>query len=621
MSQFNCIPVIIIIIILYLEFKYLQPPPLPTIHVNRQILLNEIVKKLLQATNDPNKFETTLTITGAGGFGKTTIVASLCYHHIVKETFTDGFLFVELGQQATDPSIKLRAIYNLLTDEQCDINIVEQKLTQLTSDYYHNLLVIIDDVWHVEDASPFVKVFSSCKIILTTRMKNIEQHIPSKQSVMIGPMEQNEAISLLTSGVFDSSQLSQMDINLLNKLAQDVHLWPLLLSLIRGQLSHYVKIRHFSNRTAIKSVQDNLHHEGVTALDVHKSRKLAVKSCIEFTLQLLPKSLSEKIKMLVLWTGIGTSLQVAVLSYLWNISKQEAEEIIDKLWAYGLVQFTDATISPDNITQHCVEVHAVISQYIIDVMDSSEAYSLSPIIGKVSIIESVSTGLTLTYQRSCGIRDLSSLPAIDNLKYQLMEIENVAFPFCLKLVNLYTVNDPHNIILRLREIKDNLIRSPYLLELLCKEIDSLMAECKQILNDAYKLCRTLNQIVQRNLIEKNYYKLIQIVEEYIRKYPVCHIAQKATTMVVKKIEPRCDGEQLDYIMRRRESLQVMRPDCHYFTTYLLPLVKLYTELHKRITTSFRNGLNDIEQTHHYIKSGEFNKKHMLLKSHEYTKLQ
>ena len=177
--------------------------------------MDEIVIKLLQATNDPNKYETTLTITGAGGFGKTTTVISLCYHDVIKKQFTDGFVFIELGPQAIDPSIKLRAIYNLLTDEQCDINVVEKKIYQLTSDYYRNLLVIIDDVWHVEDAEPLVKAFSNCKTILTTRMNDIEQYIPSKQSIIIGPMMEDEAISLLTSGVIDSSQLSQEDVSLL----------------------------------------------------------------------------------------------------------------------------------------------------------------------------------------------------------------------------------------------------------------------------------------------------------------------------------------------------------------------------------------------------------------------
>ena len=41
--------------------KYQHPPPLPSIHVKRQLLLDEIVTKLLQATIDPGKYETTLT--------------------------------------------------------------------------------------------------------------------------------------------------------------------------------------------------------------------------------------------------------------------------------------------------------------------------------------------------------------------------------------------------------------------------------------------------------------------------------------------------------------------------------------------------------------------------------
>ena len=219
--------------------------------------MEEIANKLLQATNDPSKYETTVTITGVGGFGKTTAVISLCYYPTVQKQFTDGFIFIELGPQATDPSIKLRAIYNLLTDEQCDINVVEQKINQLTSDYYRNLLVIIDDVWHAEDAQPIIKAFSNCKTVLTTRMNNVEQYIPTNKSVTIGPMTQSEAISLLTNGIFDVSQLSQEDMSLLDELAQDVHLWPLLMSLIRGQIVHNLK-QHLSHHKAIKNVQDNL---------------------------------------------------------------------------------------------------------------------------------------------------------------------------------------------------------------------------------------------------------------------------------------------------------------------------------------------------------------------------
>ena len=124
-------------------------------------------------------------------------------------------------------------------------------------------------------------------------------------------MTNAEAISLLTSGVIDSNQLSQEDVNLLDELAQDVYLWPLLLSLIRGQLSHNMKQYCLSYHEAIQNVQAKLHHKGLTAFDknnietIKTPRKLAVKACVEITLELLTKSLSDKIKILILFNGIG----------------------------------------------------------------------------------------------------------------------------------------------------------------------------------------------------------------------------------------------------------------------------------------------------------------------------
>ena len=590
--------------------------------------MDEIATKLLQVTIDPNKHETTLTITGTGGFGKTTTVISLCHYPVVNKHFTDGFVFIELGPQATDPSIKLRDIYNLLSGEQCGINIVIQKINQLTSDYYHNLLVIIDDVWHVEDAEPLVKAFSNCKTILTTRMNDIEQYIPSKQSVTIGAMTQHEAITLLTSGVIDSSQLSQEDVNLLDELAQDVHLWPLLLSLIRGHLSHNLKQYHLSYHKAIQNVQAKLHHKGLTAFDknnieaINKSRNLAVKTCIEITLELLAKSLSDKIKTLVLWNGIGTSLQIEVLNKLWNISKQEAEETVDALWAYGLVQFTDITMFPNNITQHCVEVHAVISQYIIECMDCNEMLTLSPD-GKLNTGVSVIDGLSSTFQQSYGVHDLSSLTVVDYLKYQLNHIENQKLPLKVKVINMYTVTDPHSVILILQQIKDVLMRSPYttnLLSVFGEEINTLENISKEMLKDVHKLCRILNQRVQRNLGEKNYDKLIQTIEEFIKNYPLCTVAQKAVTMV-KKIKSYFDGELLHHVIVWCELLQTMTCDYHQITTLVLPYIKLFIKQHKQITSSLLNGSPDIELTYHYYMSGKDDEEIGLVEAIRLIKLQ
>ena len=458
-------------------------------------------------------------------------------------------------------------------------------------------------------------------------MNDIEQYIPSKQSVTIGPMMEDEAISLLTSGFIDSSQLSQEDVSLLNEISQDVHLWPLLLSLIRGQLSHNLKQHHLSYHKAIQNVQAKLHHKGLTALDknnietVKKGRILAVKACIDITLELLTKSSTDKIKMLILYNGIGTSLQTAVLNNLWNISKQEAEDTVDVLWAYGLLKFTDITISPNNIKQHCVQVHAVISQYIIECMESKEAGNLYLIMAQNE--NSVADGLTLTFRQAYGVHYPSSLTAMDYLKYKLSQIENVELPYYLKRINTYTVMDPHYVILQLQLIKDALMTSPYtinLLSLLGEEISSLITNSKQTLKDAHKLCRKLNQSVQRNLYDKHYDKIIQTVEEFIKNYPLCNVAQQAVTMV-KKIIPYCDGELLHYMMMRCERLQMRTHDYHEITTLLLPYIKLHIKQHKQITSSLLNGSPDIELTYHYFRSGKYREERELVSTNYLIKLQ
>jgi len=457
-------------------------------------------------------------------------------------------------------------------------------------------------------------------------MNDIEQYIPCKQSVNIGPMTQNEAITLLTSEIIDINQLSQEDMSLLDDLVQDVHLWPLLLSLIRGQLSHNIKQYHLSYHKAIKNVQTKLHHKGLTAFDKNniestkRNRKLAVKACIEMTLELLSNVLSDKIKILIMYNGIGTSLQTAVLNKLWNISQQEAEDTVDVLWAYGLIQFADIVITPNNNIQHCVEVHAVISQYIIDNMDYRDFLSICI---TSNTLKSVAEGLTITFQQSHGINDLSSLTKSEYLKYKITEIENVPLLYYLNLINRSTINDPHFVILIIQLIKNSLMNSPNsrnLLSLLGEEINSIISECKQILKDSHKLSRILNQCVQRNLHYKNYDNLIQTVEEFIKDYPTFNVAQKAVA-VMKKIMPYCDGELLHNATLRCEHLQMRTHNYHSITTLALPTIKLYVNLHKQITGALMNGSPDIELIYHYIKSGNVEEEFELVKTNQLIKLQ
>jgi len=602
-----------------------QPPPLPPDYVCRQQLLDEMVSKLYQSTNHSNSYGVSLTVTGAGGFGKTSLVSALCHHPVIKEKFEDGIVFINLGPQATDPSIKLNQLYHLLTGhniKQGDINLAEQEINQLTSAYCRNLLIIIDDVWHVKDAEPIVKAFTNCNIVLTTRKNDIELYIPTKQVVSVGPMEQSEAIALLTSGVIDISQLSQGDESLLDNLVQDVHKWPLLLSLIRRQLSHHLKKHRLGCHEAIQTAQTKLRDKGLTAFDknlIGRSHKYAVQSCIEVTLELVTKSRSDKIKSLIIYTGIGTSLQTQVLHALWNVPEHEASDIVDALWAYGLVQFTDVVITPHNYTRSCVEVHAVISQYIIENTCSDEIIALSPV-GELGTSEKIKNALTLQFIKSSGIQDISSLSSLDYLKYRQSTTEWNLLPHYIKAINMFTIVDPHIIITTLQNIENSLMTLPNTKTILLKlqnDFKSLIDNCHKSLKNVYKLNR-LNQNVHRCLTQRNYHDLIKIIENYNSQYPTPLVAQRAVT-VVKNIVQHCDDELLQCSMAQ---LKMLTPDYHHITLVIIPMIRLRTKELKQICNALQKGSPElIKATDHYFLSGQAEEEHSFIQANYCIKMQ
>ena len=256
--------------------KFQHAPVLPPNYIPRHELLEELMSAMMKAELEPNRFGSTVTITGVGGFGKSVLAKALCHHDIIKAKFKSGFVFVELGPKAYDPVVALHQLYHILTGKEFPASqstittIVVKEIRQLTRNLSDKLLVIIDDVWHIEDAKSIIEAFNNCKTIITTRENEINELIPTKYNIIAGPMKPNEAISLLTIEVIPQTQLSENDCTSLDNIAHDVHLWPLLLSLVRGQLSHYVKRQRMLFNEAIKKVHQKLHARGLTAFDKRK---------------------------------------------------------------------------------------------------------------------------------------------------------------------------------------------------------------------------------------------------------------------------------------------------------------------------------------------------------------
>jgi len=296
-----------------LEFKCRPSPPiLPKHHVHRKVLLEKI-KTMINDSFDHTEGYITLSLTGAPGFGKTTLAVALCNHPDVKETFTDGIVWIELGPQAKHPNVMLNDLYCRMIGSNFEhINDAEDKIRNLTKNF-QNMLVIIDDVWEADDAKIIMKTFPFSKIIITTRVSNLS--IPVRQKVDVGSMTVEEAVYLMTNEIIEYDKILKEDEKILHEIAQIVYHWPLLLLLIKGQLQHnlidskvYVSPHH-----AIQKVKTNLMTKGLVAFDrtsLQGSQEKSVHVCIEVSLNMLDNSTRDKLISMMLYTGIGASLFV-----------------------------------------------------------------------------------------------------------------------------------------------------------------------------------------------------------------------------------------------------------------------------------------------------------------------
>ena len=527
--------------------KFQQPQVLPPNYITRHELLERLVSAVMATELEPNRFGVTVTITGVGGFGKSVLAKALCHHDTIKAKFTSGFVFVELGQKSFDPVEELYQLYYRLTgkvfptNQSNNPNVIVNEIRQVMINHSDKLLVIIDDVWHVEDAEPIVEAFNNCKIIITTRENDImiSQQIPCKHSIMAGPMEPHEAVSLLIDGVVQIP-LSKNDHTLLDNIAHDVHLWPLLLSLVRGQLSHYIA-QHLPFNTAIEIIHQKLYAKGLTAFDrrnVSKNiilRKNAVKACIETTLDLLKGLNSLRMKVMTLFSGIGSTIPTVAIHVIWKTSPLEAIDTMSILWGHGLVTYGSTVIPHFGVEQRHIEVHATISHFIIETLEADEISQLMVNFDK-NIGVSFGKVVCEEFHRCYGLPEPTSISHEITLRHQLGSFEYFVIPYLLRFVNAWVVLDPYIFKYSILQITLEMLMTctseypEYIVSSFSNQVTDLINDCQKIV---IGICskKSLYQLAMKHLVEKNYDGLLQEVEDYHKQYSLGAIIERGIKLI------------------------------------------------------------------------------------------
>ncbi len=200
------------------------------------VVREEELAKLRAALLDPAREEPvaiTAALKGAGGYGKTTLARALGHDEQIQDAFTDGILWVTLGEQPGDLTGHVQDLIGVLTGEPSGFKTLEAATSRLGEVLgERHMLIVIDDVWNAAHIRPFTQGGPNCARLITTR--NSDTLPATAQRIDVDAMTSGEATGLLRHGLPDGEGAA------FDQLAARLGEWPLLLKLVNGALRRRV---------------------------------------------------------------------------------------------------------------------------------------------------------------------------------------------------------------------------------------------------------------------------------------------------------------------------------------------------------------------------------------------
>ena len=521
----------------------MPPNYIPRIH-----LLDDITKAVM--TNKvAAEVSATVILQGFGGFGKSTLAIGLCHQPAIQRYFLDGAILIKLGPKPPDPEMMLIKLYDQLTNEKPEQSNFSKadKLWWYVSRFLKRLLVIIDDVWKAQDALIYANVFNACKIVITTRKADMSTHIPTKQVIKIEEMSMDESKVLLTYRVVDTNKLNTSATKLLETLAQELHRWPLLLGLVRNQLHSQIKLQSPLNQ-AIHKVQQNLYDKGLTAFDQNATSRInkdcAVKACIDATLELLTQKELSNLKIIVLYAGTGMKIPISSLHYYWT---DDVDQNLEKLSACGLVSVGRMALPPSICTLACIEMHAVITQYLVDSMDFGTLKQMfeGMNIANIQLMDWSFSLLEMAEDLFSDILDIIDLEALqsDEKKNALFTVQlsvgfmdNIGIPFSIQRVVILTKIMQQGIVEKLELFSEHFKCHSQLLSLVTKFKTKNTLKAEKPYMRFIKAYKEITSLLAIN----NYSAIMSALKNYLQDHPLQFLINNFS-MLVQELMESCKG--------------------------------------------------------------------------------
>lgn len=260
-------------------------PDLPPHYIPRPNELERLKNNVLTDVYTPEVIsdsQRTTVIQGMGGIGKSVMAAAFGRSCDTRRAFSDGIIWLRMGNDTLDLIGKLRFVGKLLGDVEAEQYIEEHSASGRISTIMEDkvCLIVVDDVWNVKHLQTLVNALGPrSRLLITTRDKVVVTALGAQEQTF-DVLDDDQAITLLSSWADQSPE--DLPLEAREVVAECGNL-PLALAMIgamvRGQPNRWPNVLHKLRNADLKKIRQqfpNYEHENlmlaiqisVDALDV-----------------------------------------------------------------------------------------------------------------------------------------------------------------------------------------------------------------------------------------------------------------------------------------------------------------------------------------------------------------
>jgi WD40 repeat protein len=149
-----------------------------------------------KAPNSCNGPAASIGLQGMGGIGKSVLAAALARNDDILADFPDGVIWITLGQQPNLPNRQLQLL-QFLDKHHRPIKDVQDGLGSLRLILREkSCLIILDDVWAMDDVRAFDALGPNCRMLITTRDQKIVREMGSRE-FCLDTLSEEDSLRLL----------------------------------------------------------------------------------------------------------------------------------------------------------------------------------------------------------------------------------------------------------------------------------------------------------------------------------------------------------------------------------------------------------------------------------------